>query len=842
MAKRSKGRQTPRAVEGPTWWDSLPATKRHIICLGLLFVVSIAFFAPIHFSGMMLIGGDTIGWRAMAQSVLEAREATGEEPLWARNAFGGMPAYMIHYPPVAPQIDGIPTFLRTFIWPTSHLIFLFSGMYFLVWFLTRNELAGVVAAVGYGLTSYLPIILSAGHNTKFIALAFAPWLILAFFYAARRPSLFAGLLFAIALAANFRADHVQITYYTLFAIFVLWIGEGISAYRGKRAGAFLLTTGWLALGSVLALLMVAQPYLAHAEYKEFTIRGGAVPGEAGGLSWDYAMNWSQGVGELLTLLVANAFGGGRHSYWGPKVFTEGPHYVGGVIVLLAVVALVLRRQAIVWPLAATTILAILFSLGENLEWLNRLMFNFFPLFNAFRVPETWLSIVAMLLAILGGIGLFLLLRRDGANEPSEKRDTRNVLMTGGALVVFLLVLLVGRDALFSFEKGGEEQAMLEQVARQYPDISPSDPQVMALIRQEMGRLRTERAELFTTDAIRTLIFLLFAVGFIWLFRRRLIPAWALGGVLVLLVALDLGGVGRRYVNTDALVHATGPEDQIRQFGFDTFLVERAQAAGGPGYFRVLSLEGNPNTTARPSFFHESLSGYHGAKLRLYQDFLDHILFSPETGMPVQNAMDIMNTRYVVARGVLPGMQPVFTDEATGLVVLENPGALDRAFLVGRVEVVEDLQARWRRLRDPSFDPSQTAIVNAPLDLELAEITEASAADVDLVRHTPREISFRINSDATRLLVVSEVYYPAGWHAEVAGERAEILQVNHLLRGVVVPAGDHVVVMRFDPGSHTAGVWISLVSTFLVYGGALMLGILAYRRRRVGASEASSPAE
>src|SRR5690606_33094153 len=183
-------------------------------------------------------------------------------------------------------------------------------------------------AVAFGLTTYLPLILLAGHNTKFIALAYAPWLLLAYAYAIRRPPgadwtrmVLAGLLFAIALAVNLRAGHVQITYYIAFTLGVLWIVEGVQAVREGEARAFLGSTLALAGGGLLALVMVAQPYLITAEYKAFTIRSA---GESGGLAWDYAMNWSQGWGELVTLIVADAYGGSGQTYWGAKPFTSGP--------------------------------------------------------------------------------------------------------------------------------------------------------------------------------------------------------------------------------------------------------------------------------------------------------------------------------------------------------------------------------------------------------------------------------------------------------------------------------------------------------------------------------------
>ena len=233
--------------------------------------MSVAFFAPLHFSGGQLIGEDTVNWRATNNAPIEYRHETGREPLWNTNAFGGMPSYLGSYKSPVPQIDDLPNLLRGFLWPTSHFIFLLFGTYGLVFFLTRNKSAGLLAAVGYGLTTYLSIILTAGHNTKFIALAFAPWMAWAFAWTLRRPRLLSGLAFAVALAANLRAGHIQITYYLIFLLGLWWLVEAAGAVRhwqGSQEGerqrlkSFGKATGWLALGSVLGLMMVAQPRLA----------------------------------------------------------------------------------------------------------------------------------------------------------------------------------------------------------------------------------------------------------------------------------------------------------------------------------------------------------------------------------------------------------------------------------------------------------------------------------------------------------------------------------------------------------------------------------------------------
>lgn len=828
-ARRRPAEVSPTPASNDGWWSRLPDRTQHGICIALLIAVSLGFFAPIHFTDLTLIGGDTVEWRAMAEYMIEYREETGKEPLWAPNAFSGMPGYFISPKTIVPQVDDVFTALRSFLWPSSHLIVLLIGTYLLVVFLTRNKLSGVLAAIAYGFTTYLPVILVAGHNSKYIALAYAPWLVLSFAYALRRPGLLAGLLFAAALALNLRAGHIQPTYYISFLLGVWWIVEGVKALRSGEAAQFARTTGWLALGSVLGLMMIAQPYLSQAESKAYTIRGAASGGEAGGLDWEYAMNWSQGVVELLTLLIADAFGGAA-AYWGPKPFTGGPHYVGGIVILLAGIALWRFRSTTVLVFGIGTLLMVLFSLGSNLPIVNRPMYELFPLFNALRAPETWLSTAAFALAVLAALGLWYLIRPEDS-PAAEATKTRSLYIASGVLIGFVLLLLVMRTVFFDFSRPDEYQRLEQQLLAQQPELSADDPRVRAAIQQHLSQVEDQRESMFADDALRTLLFLIFGAGLLVLLRRGKLSAPVVQAGLALLVLLDLWGIGRRYLNEDRLVPESGLEQRIATYDYDRFLLEKQEEAGGMGHFRVLAYEGaNPMMNARPSYYYESLGGYTGAKLRVYQDYIDHILF--EAGRPNENALDLMNARFVVAPVALPGLEPVYQDPQTGMLVLENTDALPRAFFVQDVEVIAEPEEIWARLRDPAFDPAQTALLMNPLDLSSSRSDTVTAAEVTLESYSPREIVWSTATDQPRLLVASEVYYPAGWNAYIDGEPTEILQVDYLLRGVVVPAGEHRVEMRFEPSSHRTGVILSAIGTILVYGGIVVVLGLAYRRSRV----------
>lgn len=823
---RSKAAQSLQLQK--SWWAAQSPVLQHVVCILGLIVVAFYFSWATLFSGKSLVGSDTVEWRAAAQSMLEHREETGEEPLWATNVFAGMPGYIISGPTLVPQIDELPRALRRISWPFSHIIFMLVGGYWLVWYLTRDTLNSLLAACAYAMTTYLPVILIAGHNTKFIALAFAPWLLLTFVHGMRNPSIIASLLFTIALAANLRAGHVQITYYVTFLTLVWWAVLFFEARRRKELAQFFKATGLLAVGCILALLMVAEYYWPTLEYKEYSIRGVSTGGGDSGLSWEYAMRWSQSPGELLTLLVADAYGGSMY-YWGPKPFTAGPHYTGSIVLALAAIALWRIRSRLVAVLGIAGGLMVLFSLGRHFGVLNRVMFDYFPLFDAFRGPETWLIAVVLVLAILAALGLAYIVRLE-PSAAAQRTKWRSVFIVFGATGGLLLLLMTAGNSLLDFQREGELQQVIAYVA-QSADRNSADPQVIAAAERLLSeQVIPPREDAFTGDARRSFLFILFASLTLIAFQRRVLPSWILQILLALLIVLDLGGVAKRYLNIDNLSVSRYSAQRVQTLDVDQYVIEQE------GQFRVLSLERMDQTgLARPSFHHESLGGYSAAKLRLYQDFLDNLLFDPNTGMPNENVLDMMNVRYIFSPAPITGALNVEYGAESGLSVYENLDVLPRAYFVGETEVIEDPDEAMRRLLEPGFDPSIQALLSTPIEAEVAPIDSSSTVLVNPTEYGPRRITYEVETDAPRLLVISEVYYPAGWTATLDGNHLPIHQANYLLRAIAIPAGKHTLQMAFNPTSYVWGKRISLISTMMVYGLTLILfglsGYSYFRRTR-----------
>ncbi len=448
--------------------------------------------------------------------------------------------------------------------------------------------------------------------------------------------------------------------------------------------------------------------------------------------------------------------------------------------------------------------------------------------------------VALAVALLAGLGVAALVRVDDAEDPAPTADR-----AARVAWISLLALLGVTVVLFAFKgtrayTGADEANQVAAMIAQQNNVAPADPRVVQAAQQYVAEQQPKRADLYSGDLLRTLLFLALGAALVWAFRRGRVPAWMLAMGLILLVTVDLYGVGHRYFSGDKLAADPDPAKQIEKYPSDTFIEGQVQAAGGPGHFRALSLEGSPMTNARPAAFYETLGGYHGAKLRVYQDFLEHVLSTPE-GRLNPAALRLMGVRYVAAQGpVAPGLKEVFSEAQSPLKVYEDSTA-KRAWFASEIRTVASPAEAWAAMQAPDFDPYHTAILlsgtqatTTPLAADSSGTAADSANSVRLESYSARDLRYRVTTDAPRLLVLSEVYYPAGWAATVDGKAAPILQVDYLLRGVQVPAGAHAVALTYSPARYRTGETVAWLSTVLVYGGLVLLlglGFVQHRRRK-----------
>ncbi|MDI6400515.1 hypothetical protein QLX67_00780 [Balneolaceae bacterium ANBcel3] len=826
-------KDTPSLI--PDIWNTLSPKHQHLILLAFLFLIPAFIFPEVYSFSQRFVAHDIQQFTATAQSVIEYREETGDDALWATNIFSGMPSFTVIKNHAFQHID---SFLRAlfpaFFIPAIPLMIAAGGIYFLLWLMGFKPLPSALAALAITLSTYIPIIVGAGHNSKLIAWSFIPWVIAGYWMTSRSPYRLAGL-FVFAMALNFalRAEHIQVVYYFLVMLAVWFLFDTIEALREKKQAEWVKRFGLMVAAGLIALAANTQPYWSTYEYSSYSIRGGSelraeTGNGSGGLDTDYAFAWSQGRAELLTLIIPESFGGSSMDggYWGPKTFTSGPHYLGALVFLLFIIGLIRAPGRLKYVFLSAGTLTLLFSLGKNFYSFNILFFNYFPLFNKFRTPEMWLIVTVFCFVLIAAMGMKWLYDQWSDHSLTLKSLYLPLGITLGTALFF--ALFIGH--VLTFEKDGERAMMSEQLARQH-DLDPRSEQVQQAIGQYMStEIIPERQRKASSDSLRFLLLIAAGSGLIVLAAtRRLSMNYALTGMLIL-TAVDLVQVGKRYTDKSGLVSADMSyqnvlEQKVRPM--DRF-IEQHIFEDRIWPWRSLPLGDSPFNNAVPaSFVYPSVGGYSGAKLSHYQDVIDHAFYSGRHGINL-NVLNMLNTRYISYPSPLglPGFRVVYQEQDG--VVMENQNALPKTFFVDSLTVKNSIRETVEALND--FDPASTAILMP--DSTTPEIVPTENRSSRVTEYGPRQINIEIETDQPSFLVLSEIYYPKGWYAFLNEEETDIIRTNYLLRGVYVPEGNHELVFRFDPRSHLLGSTISRTFNLilLLIGGFVLLGFYQNRHQ------------
>lgn len=810
----------------------------HFAIIGMFLVICFLYFTPA-FQGKVLGQADVTGAQSTTTEI-DAYRAKDTTILWTNQIFGGMPAFQLWAPYKANITTHVIHAMKAvFPNPIDTVLLLLLGTYFLFNVLNLNPWLAAAGAIAFTFSSYNIILLVAGHSNQASAIAYFAPILASIILTLRGKRILGGSLTALFLALEIRANHVQMTYYLMFAILILAGIELYHAIKAKTLNNYLQSLAYLGGALAIALMVNASILWSTYEYGKDTIRGKSnltqhTTEPSSGLPKDYAYQWSQGVSECLTFLVPNAYGGatgiatldqnsatakvfmnvgqsaeqsvqfanqisssfpGLTTYWGNKPSTSGPFYFGAIICFLFIFGLVVVKSRLKWWLLATVVLTMLLSFGGNWPVVSDLFFNYFPLYNKFRTVESILAVAGLCFPILAFLAV-----KEALEAKDIKYITRKLLLafyiTGG----LLLVLIAVPELLLSF-RSADQLNGVQMLAQQLRNDSNFASQISAAIVQD--RISLERS-----DAIRSLIFVVLAFGVLFAFLKNKINATTLSVGLLVLILADFWQVDKRYLKDENFAdkqETNAPQPrEVDQF------IQRDKDPD----FRVFDTTEPLTYDLRNPFFHKSFGGYSAARLKRYQEIVD----GQFTKSINHDVLDMMNVKYIIT-----------ADPKTQNVTMQvNPTACGHAWFVQKVKYAKNADEEMQAIS--SFNPKEEAIIDQQYKNLINEKDAYldTNATIKLVNYNPDHMTYQSSSSGSQIAVFSEVYYNKGWKMYIDGQEAPYFRADYILRAAQIPLGNHKIEFIFHPASYYTGETLSMVGSILLI---LSLGFAGYIENR-----------
>ena len=811
----------------------------HLIALVVFIGLVVAFFSPSILDGKVIRQGDTIKVVGMMQELSDYYSKDHAVSAWLGSMFSGMPAYQVGIPgQAANPLTKITDVLKN-IDPLGGGMVLTGliAFYILMCVIGVNRWLAIAGAIAYALASYNIIIIDAGHISKAYAIAYMPITLSGMFLLFKRKYLWGAVLFVLGAAFSILEGHLQITYYLVLFCGFVYFGFAYLKIRSKDFRELLKVTGILIIGILLAVTPNAANLYSNYEMSKTSMRGTseltAKPGvektvevgnHSSGLDRDYAFQWSYGWKELFTILVPDVYGGSSGgtlgssselyqqyqkngiqvgselqapTYWGDKVFTSGPVYFGAIVCFLFILGMFLIRNPMKWWLLGGSLFFIFLALGRNFAPFNDFMFYHLPMYNKFRTPEMALVIPGLVFPLVGFWGLKELF----ANELDDKLFKKSFLWSLCLTGIPCLILWLMPSMLLTFQSTYDAQFQSQVPNWFYP------------------ALLADRASLASADALRSLIFILLGAVLLFIYwkskNKQAMSVWISAGMIVLML-IDLWNIDRRYLNDNNYTSEQLHESYKPSVADAEILKDK-----DPSY-RVLNLN-DPWQDSSTSYYHKSIGGYHAAKLRRYQELIDHRL-SPEYIAIVKSlqkakteedlrailasttSLNMLNMRYIIYD---PTQRPI-----------RNPYAYGNAWFVGQVQMVNNADAEIKAL--DTLQPLETAVVDKRFanDLKGFVPQKDSMAFIEMTSYKPNVVTYKSKASSEQLAVFSEIYYQPGWKAFVDGKAIPHFRADWTLRAMCVPAGEHQITFRFIPDGYNEAYNIAY------YGGIVILLLLA----------------
>lgn len=825
-----------------------------LIAILAFVLLSFAYFFPADIENRILFQHDTAAGAGAGQEVKEYYEQTGERSRWTNSLFGGMPMYQI-----APSYDSTKSlqwvqkayqlFLPDYVCLTFMLML---GFYILLRVFGIPVWLAGLGGIMWAFSSYFFILISAGHIWKFITLAYVPPTIAGIVLAYRGKLLWGGILTALFVALQITSNHVQMSYYFFFVI-LFFVGAYFEkAWRTKTLPQFFKASAVLIVAALVGIAAnVSNLYHTYAYSKE-TMRGkselvqtgDAAKQTSSGLDRDYITQWSYGIDETLTLLVPNFKGGASAAlsqsetamskanpmysslygsltqYFGTQPMTSGPVYVGAFVLFLFVLGCFIVKGPLKWALIGATFFSIVLSWGKNFMPLTDFFIDYVPLYNKFRAVSSILVIAEFTIPLLAIFALKRLLEEPEILKQEKKPLGISLLLTAG----IALLLAVAPGSIGSGYVPAQEAQMLQNAVNQ--QMIPANE--LSGILANLGEMR---AELVSSDALRSFIIIGIGCSLLWLYASgKLRSSLTIAGITILCLA-DMWGVNKRYLNDAQFVPHSIRTETFTKTNTDELILQDTSLD-----YRVLNFATSTFDDNNTSYWHKSVGGYHPAKLRRYQEMIEHHI-SPEMQAAYKaiataggemdsvdankfRVLNMLNTKYFI----FPAGQQRQT------VPILNPHAYGNAWFVNKVQYVNNANEEIDAL--DSIIPTETAVVDARFKDVLKGTMESykdSLSSIRLTSYTPNRLTYETNNAQDGIAVFSEIYYPDGWHVTIDGQPAELARADYILRTMHVPAGQHTIEMRFDPTSLHVTEGIAYGALALLVIGIIVAVLIAKRK-------------
>ena len=812
------------------------------LCIVAFAVIVLVYFSPI-IQGKRLSQNDIVMHKGMSKELVDFKEETGEQSLWTNSMFGGMPAWNIG----VSQGSNLMTFVNKILYcgfphPIGAVFISMLGFFILLMVLDCKPWVSFIGALAYGFTSYLFIVIGAGHNSKAVAMAYMAPVIAGILLTYKGKYLWGAALTAIALALEIRAGHLQITYYLLLMVVCIVIAELVEMFKTKQYMHFFKASGILVAVAIVAILTCTTTLYANYEFGKETMRGKPVltdntnaENQTNGLDRDYITHWSYGKGETWSLMIPNVKGGGSGfipkkssalnnvenrenrqfipyyygAYWGDQPGTSGPVYVGAVVCFLFVLGLFIVKSKYKWALLVATVLSILLAWGKNFIGFTNFFLDYIPGYDKFRSVSMTLVIAEVCMPLLAFLALAEIFKNPAEIKKNMKYVYISLGITGGLCLLFYAL----PRTFFSFT-GDNDTAMLPRF------IANMKQQGINIDKQSfMNSVVEARVAIFRADALRSFLFISLAAALVLLSFKEKIRNYMLAGVAVLVV-LDMFTIDKRYLNNDNFVDKSKAEEPFKPSEIDKRILQDKDLD-----YRVISFDidnkgridcrGTFND-ASVSYFHKSIGGYNGAKLRRYQDIIDYYL--PDDGSNFFKVLNMLNTKYMIYS----------MDGRTSYE--RNYDAFGNAWIVSDIEWVSTPNEEINAIA--TTDVKNVAIVNDEFKDLVGDFkpTPPEGAII-LSDYKPNQLTYQFDSSKDELVVFSEIWTKKGWQMWIDGKESPLFRSDYILRSAIIPAGQHEIVMRYEPGIWKTGNTIQLITSLLILAGFVFVCIYAIKTRR-----------